>query len=190
MGEVQDTENDDVDDVDDTNENERPPQPKIQADGIQPRLQTNSDANENQRSPRSELEPENGSNANNESPATSPKDKDSSPLSADPDQEQFQTSEPIKVSLRSQVSSRPESNARVSSSLPGRSTASGLPPAPASNPATVEAVNTNSWTTFEKKRRSAAQIHRTICEGSCENGPNSCSEHGRGGTSLPRSCQT
>jgi hypothetical protein len=101
MGEVQDTENDDVDDVDDTNENERPPQPEIQADSIQPRPQTNSDANENQRSPRSELEPKNSSNANNESLATSRKDKDSSPLSADPDQEQFQTSEPTKVSLRS-----------------------------------------------------------------------------------------
>jgi hypothetical protein len=44
MEEAQDTENDDVDD---TNENERPPQPEIQADGIQPSLQTNPDANEN-----------------------------------------------------------------------------------------------------------------------------------------------
>lgn len=70
-------------------------------------------ANENQRSPGSELEPKNGSNANNESLATSPKDKDSSPLPPDPHQEQFQTLEPIKMSLRSQVSSRPESNVRV-----------------------------------------------------------------------------
>ena len=123
MEEAQDTENDDVDD---TNENERPPQPEIQADGIQPSSRTNPDANENQRSPGSELEPKNGSTANNESLATSPKDKDSSPLSPDTDQGQFQILELIKMSLRSQVSSRPESNVRVSSSLPDRSTAFGL----------------------------------------------------------------
>lgn len=140
MEEAQDTENDDVDD---TNENEHPPQPEIQADGIQPGSQTNPDANENLRTPGSELEPSNGSNAKSESLATSPKDKESSPLSPDPDQEQFQTLEPIRMSLRNPVSSRPESNFRVSSSPPDRPTTSDLPLAPTSNPATVEALDTN-----------------------------------------------
>ena len=96
MEEAHDTENDNVDDA---NENERPPQPEIQADGIQPRSQTNPNANENQHSLGSELAPKNGSNANNESLAASSKDKDSSPLSPDPDQERFQTLEPIKMSF-------------------------------------------------------------------------------------------
>lgn len=57
----------------------------------------------------------------------------------DPYQEQLQALEPIKISLRNPISSRPESNARVSSSLLNRSTASGPPLPPASNPATIGA---------------------------------------------------